>query len=1579
MDGHIVGSMISANSITGEQIQANSIKTANLELSAQQKIQNATDEETVKALIKADLDGFESTLSKEFITVENATTQIQQATEVAVKEATQNIIDNAVSESIGAVDGQLNDKLNQYTGNTLLPAIAEKAEEVLQNAEDYVVTKLESYATKQELSSSISQTREQIELSVSEKYTTKAESTTIITEAIDGITVGAINRVLGTGENKSFKFNGGANETWLPYKFSNDISDKEVFVSFKYTLTGTAQNGSQIEFAPSYLKKTNNQTVYRPKHVFFTSDRLQDVNITDTVSFTTKDFQDISSSSTSYIRFVGNGFTGTLSVSEAQIKQGNSKTSWSPAPEDTITDITNAKNDAIGSANNTLIATIANYYTKSETDSAISVAKDEINLGVSNKYETKTNVETKVSSTLNSAKSYADTKKSEAISTASSDATNKANNALSSAKSYTDTAKNDLNTAIGKKANSADVYTKTEVYTKSQTDSQIKATKDAINLNVSQTYETKTNVQTQINNIQVGGTNLVQNSDFSNGTSKWSSVSPWGIHSTTTYGGKKVCYISRSGLTSDSWAELKSNNISCKQGEMYTMSVDIKTSGLIANTDTATLFIWSYDTNGGNRKDVGSYALPTSTDWIRYKCTGTIPSGSTIVRACITVKRNGTVYATNFKLEKGNKATDWSPCPSDVNGSITSAITESKNYADSQIKIAKDSINLGVSQTYETKTNVSSQINNTLSSAKSYADTKKSEAISSASSDATTKANNALSSAKSYADTKKTEAINSANNTLNTTIANYYTKSQTDSQINVAKNAITQSVSNTYETKTNVNTLKNQINQTKQNIRCNDLGAKINYSDFSTANAGEIYLHGYDANNNPTDTNGKVYWNGATLTVVKGMINPNSEFPFNTDVYIFINKTNCSTRVYGCYYNTSTKAWAYKSLIGGTDSSTNWTPDKNHVALGVFSMSDAETFNHAYLFETPQSLTQLTVGSANLTSRMNSAESKITDTAITNVVKQNFYTKSETDGQITSKGYQTASQVQQTVNNLQLKFTQSGGYNLFSNSGFKKGTSYWSRHTHNSPTGGSIGTLTSSATWGFPDSTVNCVQIRLSNQSGKEYGIAQAVKTTIGKKYTLSFYYAGHRLNQINAIVRNSSGGWLANKYVNTLPSGGNTNVGNWNKYTLTFTANATSHSINIVIVSAADDGYLWVAKPMVVEGELDLPYSPHPSEIYDGIIEMDKEGITVTASNVRSKTKMAADGFQLIRTTDNKKMFYVNQDGSLEMSGNFTQYDTNGKISIKIANNSYGCYDWLWDGDFVGKFGAFESNRTNTSGANQRFIGISNIADYGNQLVLGVRSSPNSTNFNSYIEIDNTSLMHRDYVTFTANTGFKTNALFRNPNNNYEAGRIFGATNNHFFVTCNHNNQLRLGYEKNGSYYPGISIYRNDNTSAGCAIEYHADEVHHNNVVIEGFLSVRGQKNRLVATENFGDRLLNAYETAECYFGDINEAIIGEDGEVKVELDEVFLETVNTTEPYQVFLTKYGEGDCYVSERHEKYFIIKGTPNLSVGFEIKAKQRGYEKERLKMAVNTLKSHQATSSEDEAGYTIDCETAINRA
>lgn len=620
MDGYIVGSMISANSITGEQIQANSIKTANLELSAQQKIQNATDEETVKALIKADLDGFESTLSKEFITVENATTQIQQATEVAVKEATQNIIDNAVSESMSAVDGQLNDKLNQYTGNTLLPAINEKAEEVLQNTENYVVAQLGSYATKQELSNSISQTKEQIELSVSEKYTTKTESTTIITEAIDGITVGAINRVFGTGENKSFKFNGGANETWLPYKFSNDISDKEVYVSFNYTLTGTAQNGSQIEFTPSYLKKANNQTVYRPKHIFFTSNRLQDVNITDTVSFTTEDFQDISPSSTSYIRFVGNGFTGTLSISEVQIKPGNSKTSWSSAPEDVFSNIEDAKNDAISSANNTLITTIENYYTKAETNSQISVAKNEINQSVSSTYATKTDVTSSI---------------------------NGVNSSISSLQTRMDTAESKITDTAITNIVSQNFYTKTE------TDNQI----------TNKGYQTSSQVQQTVDKLEVkftesGGYNRILNGCFKKGTKSW-----------TTFGSPVVSVI---------------EDTSCGYSHSLKITTTAQNQGCQQKVDNLVVgrsYVFSsyvYGKSGAcgiqvNNGGTYSSALLTKSDtWERLSISFTASTTSaTLQLGRGSWGSNGTHYFVAVQLEEGKIVSPYSPHSSEIYDGIT--------------------------------------------------------------------------------------------------------------------------------------------------------------------------------------------------------------------------------------------------------------------------------------------------------------------------------------------------------------------------------------------------------------------------------------------------------------------------------------------------------------------------------------------------------------------------------------------------------------------------------------------------------------------------------------------------------------------------------------------------------------------------------------------------------------------------------------------------------------------------------------------------------------------------------------------
>lgn len=118
-------------------------------------------------------------------------------------------------------------------------------------------------------------------------------------------------------------------------------------------------------------------------------------------------------------------------------------------------------------------------------------------------------------------------------------------------------------------------------------------------------------------------------------------------------------------------------------------------------------------------------------------------------------------------------------------------------------------------------------------------------------------------------------------------------------------------------------------------------------------------------------------------------------------------------------------------------------------------------------------------------------------------------------------------------------------------------------------------------------------------------------------------------------------------------------------------------------------------------------------------------------------------------------------------------------------------------------------------------------------------------------------------------------------------------------------------------------------------------------NLTCRGTLDVRGQKNRLIDTKNYGSIRMAAYETASPMFGDIGSGVIGEDGSCYIGLSPVFLETINTACEYQVFLQAYTDGRLYADRREPTYFIVCGTPGLQFAWEVKARQRGYEINRF--------------------------------
>ena len=115
--------------------------------------------------------------------------------------------------------------------------------------------------------------------------------------------------------------------------------------------------------------------------------------------------------------------------------------------------------------------------------------------------------------------------------------------------------------------------------------------------------------------------------------------------------------------------------------------------------------------------------------------------------------------------------------------------------------------------------------------------------------------------------------------------------------------------------------------------------------------------------------------------------------------------------------------------------------------------------------------------------------------------------------------------------------------------------------------------------------------------------------------------------------------------------------------------------------------------------------------------------------------------------------------------------------------------------------------------------------------------------------------------------------------------------------------------------------------------------------VDIQGKLEVFGgfyassPKSRKIVTDNYDERLLYCYETPTPMFGDIGEATLDEDGFCYVDLDDMFTETIEERVEYQVFLQKEGQGDCWISEKAPRYFVIQGTPNLRVAWELKTTQ----------------------------------------
>ena len=601
MDGHINGSLITTGTIKGEMLEVNTVTMNELAISIQDTLNSSITESDAQAIVIANLEKFESNLSQTFVTQEEATQQIQDATEVAVQQATSNIVNEAVSKAMGSVNDQLDDKLNDYTTNTLSPTLQNAIDKTLQDSKDYVVEVTGNYYTKDETNSIISQTKEEIEFGISNIYETKEESSIKIEEAIDGVNIGAINRVFGTSEEKIKEFTGTGNDVFVCYNIASDVSDKDVIISFEYDLNATIENGSLLKFQAQYLS-TSNEITYSPVYTFIEGNGHEELNLKNQLVSFTASFNALQQDGK--FRFRADGITGTFTIRKAQIKVGNKITEWSIAPE-----------DIEGNANNYTVEQLKNYYTKEQTDSRIEIAKDEIELKVAETYETILNVETKIDSAVE------------------------------------DEMKKTL----------IDYYTKEEV------ESKIEISKDSIESVVGEKYATKL----ELENITVGGENLIINSDFKYGFINWEgSIDKYYLTENNT-----LAY-NQTGLTEQKNYQIYTLpiEISHLRDKEITLSFDYNVANKINQTNKNIAYIRFFDSSHQD-----SYKESDSIKIINFQypddyVNGTrrtmvktiiVPSDATYVRIGAYQHSNGYMYWTKFQLEEGNTHSAWKPCYQD--------------------------------------------------------------------------------------------------------------------------------------------------------------------------------------------------------------------------------------------------------------------------------------------------------------------------------------------------------------------------------------------------------------------------------------------------------------------------------------------------------------------------------------------------------------------------------------------------------------------------------------------------------------------------------------------------------------------------------------------------------------------------------------------------------------------------------------------------------------------------------------------------------------------------------------------------